>query len=180
MRQPPRTFRDGLVVGLVAYAAVALFYSAFDLLAARHPLFTVDMLGQAMFRGLRDPSVLMFPTRIDAGAVFWYNAFHLLASLAIGLVVTALVDRAQRDPRVAPWAFAAIVAGGVATVLLVGALTTPMRPLLPWWSIVVANLFASLAAGVLLVSRRPGLLQRVARPWHLGGRTGAPPAAAGH
>src|SRR5512133_3827029 len=56
-----RWLRDGLIVGLIAYAAVAVFYSAFDLLASRGTLFTVNVLGQALFKGLRDPSVLQFP-----------------------------------------------------------------------------------------------------------------------
>jgi hypothetical protein len=49
-----RTMREGIVVGLIAYASVAVFYSAFDLLAARGTLYTVDLLGKAVFRGLRD------------------------------------------------------------------------------------------------------------------------------
>jgi len=37
------------VVGLIAYAAVALFYSGFDWLAARGTLYTVDLLGKALW-----------------------------------------------------------------------------------------------------------------------------------
>ena len=70
------SFKDGVIVGLIAYAAVAAFYAAFDLLAARGTLFTVNVLGQAVFRGLRDPSVLQLPMATDMSAVFWYNAVH--------------------------------------------------------------------------------------------------------
>src|SRR5512133_2531913 len=56
-----RWLRDGVIVGLIAYAAVAVFYSVFDVLASRGTLFTVNVLGQALFKGLRDPSVLQFP-----------------------------------------------------------------------------------------------------------------------
>jgi hypothetical protein len=45
MVAPRRTIRDGIVVGLIGYAAVAVFYSVFDQLAARPPLYTVDLLG---------------------------------------------------------------------------------------------------------------------------------------
>jgi hypothetical protein len=47
------------------------------------------------------------------------------------------------------------------TITVIGLLTTPMRPVLPWWSIVVANTLAVLLAGAYLVKRRPGLWRRL-------------------
>lgn len=70
-----RTIRDGVVVGLIGYAAVALFYSVFDLLATRGALSTVDLLGKALFRGLRDPGVLYFPAERDMSAIFAHMLF---------------------------------------------------------------------------------------------------------
>ena len=156
-----RTIRDGLIVGLIAYATVALFYSVFDLLAARGMLFTVDLLGRALFKGLRDPAVLMFPIERDLTAILLYNAFHLVVSLGIGLVVVSLVAHAERYPSQARLVFIMIVAGGFLTVFGVGYLTDAVRPLLPWWSIAVANVVAVLLAGLYLVRRRPGLWQRL-------------------
>lgn len=156
-----RTLRQGLIVGLIAYAAVALFYAVFDVLAARGTLYTVDLLGKAVFRGLRDPSVLQYPIQPDPGAVFLYNGLHLLLALVIGLIVTRLVDQADRHPSQGPLILLVIVAGFVVTVYAVGALTAPMRPLLPWWSIVAANAFATLVAGLYLLRKRPGLLGRM-------------------
>ncbi|HQR19136.1 MAG TPA: hypothetical protein PK948_12245 [Gemmatimonadales bacterium] len=149
--------RDGLVIGLIAYAAVALFYAAFDVLAARGTLFTVDLLGKALFRGLRDPSVLLFPPHLDAAAIFWYNAFHLVMSLAIGVIVSSLIARAEDHPGQARAMLFVIVAGFFVTVVAVGWLTAPMRALLPWWSIVVANAAAVVVAGSWLLRRHPGI-----------------------
>ena len=156
-----RTIRDGLIVGLIAYASVALFYSVFDVLAARRVLFTVDLLGRALFNGLRDPAVLMFSIERDAAAILMYNAFHLAVSLVIGLVVTSLVEQAERHPSQALLVLVMILAGGVLTVFGVAYLTEPMRPVLPWWSIVVANAFAALLAALYLRRQRPGLWQRL-------------------
>ena len=153
--------RDGIVVGLIAYVAVALFYAAFDFLAARGPLFTVDLLGKAVFRGLRDPAVLQHPIQPDLAAVFWYNAMHLGIALAIGLIVVRLIDQAERHPPQARILLFTIAAGFVATILLVGVLSQPIRPLLPWWSIVLANGLATLLAGLYLLRRRPGLWGRL-------------------
>ncbi|MDH4130837.1 MAG: hypothetical protein OEW17_00150 [Gemmatimonadota bacterium] len=152
--------RDGLTVGLIAYAAVAVFYSAFDLLAARGALYTVNLLGKAVFRGLRDPGILMLPIPLDLTAIFWYNALHLFLSLVIGLVVARLVAQAERHQSQAVPVLVVIVGGFVITTLAVGWLTTPIRPVLPWWSIVVANALATLFAGVYLIRKRPGLAGR--------------------
>ena len=151
------TWRQGVVVGLIAYASVAVFYSIFDFLAARRPLYTVDLLGQSVFRGLRDPAVLQYPIRLDLGAIFLYNGLHLLVSLAIGLFVVRLIAMAEENPRLARSVLLVIVAGFVLTVLVVGLLTSGIRPLLPRWSIVVANGLATGLAGLYLLRTRPGL-----------------------
>ncbi len=161
MASASRTMREGLVVGLIAYAAVAVFYSAFDLLAARGTLYTVNLLGETVFRGLRDPGVLEYPFQPDMTAIFWYNGLHLLIALAIGLIVTRLVEQAERPPSQAHLVLFTIVAGFIVTIFGVGMLTGPMRPVLPWWSIVVANALASLLAGRYLVRKHPGLLRRL-------------------
>ena len=156
------TIRDGIVVGLIGYASVAIFYSAFDFLAARGPLHTVNMLGQAVFKGLRDPSVLQFPMALDTGAILAYNALHLVLALIIGVIVVALVAIGERNPSRRGLVRFIIAAGFLVTVIAVGLLTTPMRPLLPWWSIVVANALATVLAGAYLIRLHPGLFRRLA------------------
>ena len=157
--------REGLVVGLIAYIAVAVFYGVFDLLAARGMLYTLDLLGKVVFRGLRDPAVLQLPIQYDASAMIWYNGLHLVTSLIIGMIVTGLVVQAERHPAQASVALVTIVMGFVVTILGVGYLTTAMRPVLPWWSIVVANALAVLFAGWFLLRRHSGLWHRLVPFW---------------
>jgi len=151
-----RTVRDGLIVGLIGYFSVAALYAAFDLLAARGPLFTVDVLGKAVFRGLRDPGVLGLPMERDGTAIFWYNGLHLLISLAIGMIVSGLVTLAEQNSR-PRLVLLTIIAGFVVTILFVGTLTIPIRPLLPWWSVVLSNSLAVVLAGAYLLRRHPGI-----------------------
>lgn len=151
-----RTLREGLVVGLIGYASVAVFYTTFDVFAARGPLHTVDVLGRAVFRGLRDRGVLLFPMQIDVWAISLYNVMHLVIALSIGLIVTRLAAEAERHPSRARLVLLALIAGFVCTVSAVGILTTSMRPILPWWSIVAANVLATVLAGWYLVRRRRG------------------------
>ena len=156
-----RPIRDGVIVGLIASVAVAVFYAFFDLLAARGTLYTVDLLGKAVFRGLRDPAILQLPVKPDPRVIMLYNLMHLVISLAIGLVVTGLVGYAERHPSRSRPVIAVIVAGFFVTVAAVGALTAPFRPLLPWWSIVLANALAVLCAASYLVRRRRGVWRRL-------------------
>lgn len=160
MSNTGRTIRDGVVVGLIGYATVAIFYSLFDLLAARDPLHTVNMLGRAVFRGLRDPALLQFPLAIDRGAILLYNALHLSLALGIGVSVGALVAIGDRHCERRRQIRLIIAAGFVVTIAVVGVLTAPMRPVLPWWSIVMANALSVFLGALYLLSRRPGLWAR--------------------
>ncbi|MBM4194913.1 MAG: hypothetical protein FJ202_11115 [Gemmatimonadetes bacterium] len=152
-----RTFKDGLVIGLIAYTAVVTCYAALDFLAARGAFYTVNVLGQSLFRGLRDPSVLQLPIPLDPMAMFFYNGVHLVASLAIGQAVMAFVDVAEQSPQRSGFAFTMVTAGFVITIVAVGALSAPIRPVLPWWSIVLANSAAVVLAWMYLGARRPGV-----------------------
>jgi len=156
------TVRDGLVVGLIGYAAVALFYSMFDVLAARGPLHTVNVLGRAVFRGLRDPAVLQFPVDLDPLAMLAYNALHFVIALAIGFVVAALVTLAEENEAHRRLVRFMIAGGYAVTVAMVGLLTAPMREVVPWWSILVANAAAMALAGTYLGRKHPGLWHRLA------------------
>lgn len=161
MAPASRTIREGFVVGLIAYAAVAAFYAFFDLLAARGSLYTLNLLGKAVFKGLRDPAVLQGPIQPDPLGMAWYNALHFGLSLLIGFTVTRLVVQSERRPEHARLAGLTIITGFVVTILAVGLLTTPIRPLLPWWSIVVANALAVLLAGSYLIKKHPGVYRRL-------------------
>jgi hypothetical protein len=93
--------------------------------------------------------------------VFWYNAVHLVLSLAIGLFVLRMVRLAEENPSRAGLMAGLIVTGFAITVAVVGRLTEPMRALLPWWSIVVANGAATACAAAYLLRVRPGLWRRM-------------------
>jgi hypothetical protein len=152
-----RPIREGILLGLIAYVAVAAFYALFDIFAARGPFYTLDLLGRAVFRGLRDPAVLQLPLTYDVPAMLLYNGVHLALSLLIGCLVAGLAFLPEHRPGLARLAGVIIVAGFVVTILGVGVLSRPIRSVLPWWSIVVANALAVVLAGWFLLRRHPGL-----------------------
>ncbi len=161
MTPAARTARDGFVVGLIAYFAVAGFYVFFDMFAARGALYTLNLLGRAIFRGLRDPAVLQLPLQLDYWAMALYNGLHLAISLGIGWIVAWLAAQAERRPERARLAGIVIVMGFFITILAVGLLAAPIRLLLPWWSIIVANSLAVLLAGWYLIGRHPVVWRRL-------------------
>ena len=161
MAAPNRPIYHGFVVGLIAYAAVAAFYGVFDLLAARGALYTVNQLGLALVRGLRDTGQVGLPVPLDFAAIALYNALHLFASLAIGFVVTGLIAHSIERPARAPIILVVLIGGFVGTVALIGVVTIPMRPVLPWWSIILANTLAVVIAMRYVIRQFPTVFGRL-------------------
>lgn len=161
MTSTSRWIREGIVTGLIAYVAVALFYFAFDLFAARGALFTVSRISQLMFGGSAADAVAGPPVPLDMTAVAAYSAVHLAASLTIGMLVCRLVHEAELKPMLAQVALLFIVAGFAATIAGVGILSTSIRDVLPWWSIMAANSLAVLVAGLVMIKRHPEFLGRM-------------------
>lgn len=156
-----RWIREGSVTGLIAYVAVALFYLAFDLVAARGALFTVNRIGQLMLNGSSGLAPTGQPIPFDMTAIVCYSAIHLFASLLIGVAVCRLVHEAEMQPMLAQVALLFIVAGFAATIAVVGLLSASIRDVLPWWSIMAANALAVLVAGLVMIQRHPEFLARM-------------------
>lgn len=156
--------QEAVAVGLLAAGSVALFYAVLDQLAARGALYTVNLLGLALFRGVRDPAILQLPIPLDQGAILAYSALHVGLALAIGFIVTGLIARAERHPEQGQLMLGLIAAGFFATVFAIALLTVPLSHLLPRWSIVVANACAVVVVAAYLLRRHPGLAGRLMRP----------------
>ena len=154
--------RDGIVLGLIGYFSVVILYALFDFLAARGFLFTVDLLGRSVFRGLEDPSVLALPGRApDLMAVSLFTALHLFLSLLIGFIVSILIEMSEEDPRKARLILFVLVSGFFVTILGVGMLSEQIRMLLPWWTILLANILAVVISSIYLTKKHPGIWDRL-------------------
>lgn len=164
MQTSRQNTRDGVIVGLIAFVSVALFYGGFDFLASRGTLYTVNLLGGALFGGMRDPAVLQLPVPVHVAGILEYSALHLAASLLIGVTVVGFVGYAERTPRHARLVTMLIAAGFVVTIALVGWLSIPLRSMLPWWSIVLANTLAVIVSAAYLSHARPGVAGRLLHP----------------
>jgi hypothetical protein len=161
MTRSATDLREGLMLGLIAFVVVAGFYNAYDLIAARGPFHTVNLLGRSVFHGVRDAAQLAVPIPLDTRVIEGYNAVHLALSLGIGATVMWLVGRADRDRAHRPLMLLLVVGGYVATIAAVAWVSAPIRDVLPLWSIVAANTLAVSAGAGYIEHRRPGIIRRL-------------------
>jgi hypothetical protein len=159
MSTSTRWAREGCLIGGLAFVAVAAFYGIFDLVGGRGLLYTVNQLGLVLLRGPGEITAAGSAWPIYPTAIAAYSVIHLLASLAVGVVVCRLVHEAELRPMQAQVALLFIVAGFAGTIALVGLVSVPIREVLPWWSIVAANAIAVLVAGTVMLRRHPSFLR---------------------
>lgn len=161
MTRTATDLREGLMLGLIAFIVVAAFYNGYDLVAARGPFHTVNLLGRALFHGVRDAARPAGAVPLDTRLIEGYNALHLALSLGIGAVVMWLVGRADRDAAHRPLFLFLVVGGYVATIATVAWVSAPIRDVLPLWTIIAANTLAVAAGAAYVAHRRPGIIRRL-------------------
>jgi hypothetical protein len=131
-----RALKEGVVAGLILYAAVAGFFIAVNLLGGRPAFHTAGLLGEALFGGLRDPG----EATLDPGWIVGYNAVHLVVSLILGTAASFIV--ALIDTHRLAWYgfFFLFLATFVMSLLLMGVLTVELAGVLRWHSVVTGHL----------------------------------------
>jgi hypothetical protein len=94
MRFEQKLVREGMIAGAIGAAGVAAWFLLLDIVAGQ-PLFTPSALG----------GVLAGNFASDSGAVHlpWvvgYTVFHFAAFLAVGLILSFVAHRAEREPSI--------------------------------------------------------------------------------
>lgn len=158
VRTKANVWWQGLVAGLIGYAAVALFFGVVNLLEGRSFFYTAALFGHV----LMGTDVASLSEVVRPGPVFAYNGVHLLLFLAFGFVAAWLVEETERHPVIWYLVFFAFLVGFVYNVVLVTLFTLPVAPeAVPWGTIVAANLLAGLGMGGYLGRRHPRLREEV-------------------
>lgn len=143
---------EGITTGLLGAAVVALFYLGVDLMRGM-VLLTPSVLGEVFV--LRRPEAVT--SSVDPMAAGLYTIAHLIAFSAFGLLLVALVRRAE-ESSVARYGllqlfivFELFFFG----VLAIASVTT--RGLFPVWSVLAANTLAAATMGVWTWRHHPKL-----------------------
>lgn len=163
------TVREGVIAGLIGGGATALALFVVDLLAGR-PFYTPSVLGQVFF-GIGSPA----GHSVIPAAVAGYTVVHF-ALFILGSIGTAwLVHASIREPA---WRFGTLlfffsVFPLFPAILLVLVWRTGQD--LPWWSLMLGGLVATVALG-LYFWRGHDALRRSFAETPLGDEPEGPPA----
>jgi hypothetical protein len=152
-----RTVREGIVAGLVAAGAVAIWFLLLDAVAGR-PFGTPRLLGESvasLFGGTGGASATLY--------VLGYTVFHVIAFTVAGMVVSAVVNQAEEEPSILWGLLILFVAFELAWYGFTAILTQgEAYGSLAWYQVMVANLIAAAAMGAYLYRRHPALAARAA------------------
>jgi hypothetical protein len=143
--------RDGIITGLLGAGIVAAFYLVIDLTRGQ-AFMTPSVLGQAFI--LHEPLTLGAP---DTTAVVAYTVFHVLAFVAFGFVLAALVRASEVSPLARYAMMQLLVALMVLFYGVVSIGSEIVRGMLPFVGVLVANALAGIAMTGWLWRHHPQL-----------------------
>lgn len=153
-----RTIREGIIGGLLAAAAVAVWFLVLDTVAG-HPFATPARLGESVasfFAGTGGGST--------ASYVLGYTVFHVLAFCLSGVLVAAVVNGAESEPSLLFGLLILFVAFEIGWYGLTAILARPdAYGSIAWYQVMVANLIAATAMGVYLYRQHPTLAARASQ-----------------
>ena len=151
---------DGLFTGMIGALAVALWFLVLDMFAGR-PLYTPALLGTFLLHGgeaARQPTIA--PLEIAA-----YTAFHFVAFILVGLVLSWMMTIFERFPIMFFVILVLFVCLQLAFFGLNVALGAQLMGQLSAWSVVVANILAATSMALYQWKRHPGVLKSVEKLW---------------
>jgi hypothetical protein len=160
MAREGHVVREGVVAGLIGAAVVAVLILVFDI-AGGAPLQSPAILGAAIFKGVRDPTVVT----VSAGLVVGYTIVHGLGFVAVGLIAAALVAAAERERAMVLALLIFFAAFEVFFLALVAFWALPVLGVLAWWEILAGNLVASAAMLYYFHRRHPDLARSLIGGW---------------
>jgi peptidoglycan/LPS O-acetylase OafA/YrhL len=157
MREETRRIgTEGVIAGIIGYAAIVLFFAAWNTIAGRSPFHTAAMLGTVL-TGSAPPSV----ANIDAGSVLAWNGLHLVVFLLLGVISATVVRSVERSPRALWGAFLLGIFGFILLMYMMYAFSERQGWFLPFWLIAVAMLLATSGMTAYLLRAHPQLRREI-------------------
>ena len=150
-----RTLREGVIAGIIGATAVAIWFLILDTAAGR-PFHTPLMLGSAMATFFGAPG-----TGNAIPLVLGYTLVHYAAFIAVGLIVSAIVNGAEGEPSLLIGFAILFVAFEVAWYGWAAILSRSDRfGNLAWYAVMIGNLVAATSMGFYLWRAHPTLARR--------------------
>ena len=134
--------REGMIVGAIGATGVAIWFLIVDI-AAGQPLFTPSALGAVLAgdfsSGSRD---------VHLPWVMGYTAFHFVAFFAVGLILSFVAHRAEREPSILAVFLILFVVFELGFYGLTAILAETRLPgALAWYRVAGGNLVAAVLMG---------------------------------
>lgn len=143
---------EGITTGLLGAGVVALFYLGVDLMRGM-VLLTPSALGEVFV--LRRPQAVT--SSVDPMAAGLYTIVHLIAFSAFGLLLVALVRRAEESSLARYGLIQLFVVFELFFFGVLAVASETTRGLFPMWSVLAANTLAALAMGLWIWRHHPKL-----------------------
>jgi hypothetical protein len=155
-----RVAREGIVAGLIGAVVVAIWFLGYDLVVGQ-PLRTPALMGAAIFRGARDPSLV----KATVPLVLGYTILHFFAFVAFGAVAAILIMASEWEPLLALGAFVLFAIFEVFFVGFVTLIDVSLLEALGWWKIVLGNIMALTAMAAFFLYGHRDLRARLIQRW---------------
>ncbi|MEN8375651.1 MAG: hypothetical protein ABFS34_09405 [Gemmatimonadota bacterium] len=126
--KPGRILREGLIGGVVAYAAVVLVFAVLNAVQGRSIFHTAAAMGAVFFYGADASSRFV----VEAGPVLAYNGVHLLGSIAVATVAAFQVFETERHVSFWYFPFTVLVAAILYSITVFGVFGVEIGGVLDW------------------------------------------------
>jgi peptidoglycan/LPS O-acetylase OafA/YrhL len=147
-----KTVREGLIAGFIGATSIAIWFLIVDTVANR-PFYTPTVLGIGLLS--------VFGPRGDEGPVaqvIAYTIFHYAVFFGIGILVSYIVHRAEKDDTVLAVALILFVALEVGFYGLVAVLSESRQlGSFAWYQVLAGNLIAAATMGTYIWRTHPEL-----------------------
>ena len=157
-RTSAAVYTEGLLAGAVGAGTIAVWFLLLDTIAGR-PFYTPSVLGTALVRGgaaLSGSEALS----VDMEMVINFTWMHMLAFLLIGLAASKLVELAERDANLGFGLVLLFVVFEFGFIAVFSMVAEEVLQVISWPSILVGNLLAAAAMGLVFWRRHPHLVIR--------------------
>jgi len=156
VESPPsrtRAIGDGFEAGAIGGAIVAVWFLIIDSAQGR-PFYTPSLLGNTLSHGV---DYAVEHPEISVGMVYAYTGVHFVLFILFGILVASLVIQYERTPLIGYLLVVLAVVFEVAFLVFILAFAEPLLESIPWWAVLVGNLFALVAMLAYFRTRYPQL-----------------------
>jgi hypothetical protein len=151
---------QGCVAGLIGAVTVACWFLVYDATSGR-PLYTPTLLAGAVLEGMRNP-LQVHPSAL---LILGYSVFHGAVFILFGIAVAALLAGSEREPLLLLAVLLLFTTFEVFFIAVVMLIDEALVASIGAWSVLVANLLATVTMFGYLLSKHRGIGRRFRARW---------------